>query len=88
MDRAPGDSSASGDHAIGGQIFIGHAEEFAVVFGEQSRFLEGIAIQQQGHAFARGELSALVLLGGALEPASQLQPVAGLPEIGNLVRCH
>ena len=79
MDRPPGDPPAPGDHSIGRQILIAHAEEFAVVLGEQPRFLEGIAIQQQGHAFPRGEFSALVLLGGALRPAPQFQPVPGLP---------
>jgi hypothetical protein len=45
MDRASADASAPGDHSIGRQVFIAHAEESAVVLGEQPRLLEGIAIQ-------------------------------------------
>ena len=88
VDGASGDAAAPGDHSIGGQVFIAHAEELAVMFGEQARFLEGIPIQQQGDAFPRGEFAALVLLGDALHPAPEFQPVAGLPEIGNLVGSH
>ena len=79
MDGASGDSPASGDHAIGGQILVAHAEKSAVVLGEQSRFLKGVAIQQEGHPLPRGKLPALVLLGGALGPAPQFQPVPGSP---------
>ena len=79
MNGASGDSSAAGDHAIGGQVFVAHAEESAVVLGEEARFLEGVAIQQKGHALPRGKLAALVLLVGALGSAPQFQPVPCCP---------
>ena len=66
MDRASGDPPAAGDHAIGRQVLLAHAEELRVVLGEQARFLKGVAIQQEGHPLPRGKLPALVLLGCAL----------------------
>src|ERR1039458_1077193 len=64
------------------------AEDPAVVLGEQPRFLKGIAVQHQRHALPRGKFSALVLLGGALRPAPQFEPVPGLPELRSLVGGH
>src|ERR1039458_7995342 len=63
--RRPADAPPPGHHSIGGQILIAHAEEPAVVLGEQPRFLKGIAVQHQRHALPRSKFSALVLLGGA-----------------------
>ena len=80
----PRDASATGDDAIGGQVFVGHAEELAVVLGEEAGFLEGIAVQQKGDALARGEFAALVLLGNSLGSAAEFQAVAGIPEFRNL----
>jgi len=45
VDRASGDPSAPRHRAIRRQVFVAHAEESAVVLGEQPRLLEGIAIQ-------------------------------------------
>src|ERR1035438_4245558 len=85
MDRPPANAAAPGDHSIGGQILVAHAEEPAVVLGEQPRLLKGIAVQQQRDALPCGQFSAFVLLGGALRPAPQFEPVPGLPELRSLV---
>src|ERR1022692_3274542 len=84
----PANAAAPGDHSIGGQILVAHAEEPAVVLGEQPRLLKGIAVQQQRDALPCGQFSAFVLLGGALRPAPQFEPVPGLPELRSLVGGH
>src|ERR1035438_9694937 len=53
--RPPANAAAPGDHSIGGQILVAHAEEPAVVLGEQPRLLKGIAVPQERDALPRGQ---------------------------------
>ena len=62
VDQASVHPSTAGDDAIGGQFLVGHAEVLGLVAGEEAEFLEGFAVEQEGHALAGGEFTGAVLL--------------------------
>ena len=64
--RAP-----AGDHAVAGDLLFGHAEIDRTVFDEHVELLKRLLVQEQGNAFARGELAAGMLSSDALIAAAE-----------------
>ena len=84
VDRAAVDLAAAGDHAIGRQRLVGHAEQQGAVLRKEAHFLEGVAIEQVSEALARGQLAFAMLLGGALRSAAGAH---ALPRLLRAPRC-
>jgi hypothetical protein len=66
----PFDGAVAGDHAVAEEHLLVQSEVGAAVRDQLADLLEGAFIQQQVHAFARGELALLVLGGDALGAAA------------------
>ena len=64
------DGAEAGDDAVAGNLGLLHAEVVGPVLDEHVEFLERVAVHQQFHALARGELAALVLRLDALVAAA------------------
>jgi hypothetical protein len=55
----------AGDHSVAGHDLILHTEVATAVGDEGVDFFEGVAIEEQEHALARGQLARIAL---ALQP--------------------
>ena len=58
------------DHAIAGDLLLGHAEIVRAMLDEHAPFLEGAGIEQHLETLARGELALGVLRGCPLLAAA------------------
>ena len=72
VDQAAINRRASGNHAIGGEIFVCHAKVCGTMLRKQTNLLEAFMIDQLVDAFPRGELTRLVLFLDALFAATLL----------------
>ena len=71
-DQAAVDRAPAGDHAVAGELLLGHAEIDRAVLDEDAVFLERALVEQRLDAFAGGELAALVLGRDALLAAAEM----------------
>ena len=60
-DQAAVDGAMAGDHAVAGDVLLVHAEIDAAMLDEHVPFFEGVGIEQQLEALARGQLAFGVL---------------------------
>src|SRR5208337_4356626 len=74
----------SGDHAIGRNVFAGHAEKRGAMFGKDADLLEAGVVDELGDTFARRELAARVLLVDALFAAALLKGRAFFAQVVEL----
>src|SRR4029077_5360126 len=78
-DGAAVDGAEAGDDAVAGYLGLLHAEVVGAMLDEHVELLERVAVHQQFHALARGELAALVLRVDASLAAAQSR--AGAPRL-------
>ena len=71
-DQAAVDRAPAGDHAVAGELLLGHAEIDRAVLDEDAVFLERALVEQRLDALAGGELAALVLGRDALLAAAEM----------------
>ena len=81
--QAAVDHSVAGDHAVARNLLLGHAEVDRAVLDEHVPLFEGVVVQQQLDALARGELALGMLRVDALLPAAEARLGAALFELFN-----
>ena len=70
VHRPSVDFAAAGDHAIGRQRLVRHAEKRRPMLRKQPRFPHRIAIQQRRQPLPRRQFAFAVLFGGAIGAAA------------------
>ena len=78
----PSTRAPPGNHAIGGQFLLRHAEVLRPVRREESRLLESIGVEQQCETFAGRQLSGVVLLFDPLCSTSEFHALFASFELG------
>src|SRR4029078_6400841 len=75
IDEPPVDAAVAGHDAVARHLLLGHAEVETAVLAEPVQLFEGVGIEQDLDALARGELAFAVLPLLTLETAAQGRPL-------------